>query len=189
MPMGMTHRQINTWLNIPLGAGALAIGWEPGNVAIMLVGYNFATYFMNPDLDLNSHGYQSWGWLRFLWWPYQKALAHRSWMSHFPVISTILRIIYLLWFPVLLTILLWGSMELTTQQNILKTLKFSWLYLIIFVIGMIISDSLHAILDTVSTELKTFFRRKQRRKQKRGENFLAHHHEYQRRRSRSKARR
>ena len=175
MPMGTTHRRINTALSIPLTAGALTIGWSPLYTVGMVVGYTFATFFMNPDLDLYSLGYKSWGWLRFIWWPYQKALGHRSFASHFPVISTILRIIYLLWFPILLLFLLSASARSAFTHDDFP----SWLlsispYAVVFVIGMILSDSIHAILDVSSTELKHIFHAGRHR---RHESFFDHHNQ------------
>ncbi len=175
MPMGTTHRRINTASSVPIAAGTLVIGWDPVHTLILMAGYTFATFFMNPDLDLYSIGYQSWGWLRFIWWPYQKVLGHRCWMSHFPVVSTILRIIYLLWFPLLMLFLLSASARSAIAHDDLP----QWIlliapYTIIFVLGMIISDSLHAILDTTSTELKHILHGSHHH---RHENFFSHHNQ------------
>lgn len=175
MPMGITHRTINTMVSVPVGAGTLFIGWTPLQTTSLVVGYTFATFFMNPDLDLNSIGYKSWGWLRFIWWPYQKILGHRCWMSHFPVISTLLRVIYLMWFPILLLLLLGSSAQAAARDTI-----FDWFpqlapYLLVFVAGMVLSDSLHAILDISSTELKQLFRFG--RSRRRATNFFEHHNQ------------
>lgn len=48
-----------------------------------------------PDLDIYSRPYQRWGFLRFIWLPYQKSLRHRSLLSHGPIIGTTLRVVYL----------------------------------------------------------------------------------------------
>ncbi len=175
MPMGLTHRRINTIMSVPMAGSALYAGWQPAHVGLLVAGYTFATYFMNPDLDLNSLGYQSWGWLRIIWWPYQKVLGHRCWMSHFPVISTILRIIYLLWFPAVLVLLLGSSFRAAARETLLDWLPPLTPYIIVFIIGMVISDALHAVLDTASTELKQLFRSPRRRSY--ASNFFAHHHE------------
>jgi uncharacterized metal-binding protein len=163
MPMGTTHRRLNTAISVPLAAGALWLKWDSGYIVSLLAGFHFATYFMNPDLDLNSLGYKSWGWLRFIWWPYQKMLAHRCFLSHFPVISTILRIIYLLW----------TSVRAAAWETLFDWFPVLGPYLVVFILGMIFSDTLHAIFDTSSTELKTFFRGTRRRGNSR--NFFAHH--------------
>jgi uncharacterized metal-binding protein len=175
MPMGTTHRRLNTAISVPLAAGALWLKWDAGYIVSLLAGFHFATYFMNPDLDLNSLGYKSWGWLRFIWWPYQKVLAHRCFLSHFPVISTLLRIIYLLWFPALLVLLLGASVRAAARESLADWLPVLGPFLLVFVLGMILSDSLHAIFDTSSTELKTLFRGSRRRK--RSPNFFDHHNQ------------
>ena len=69
MPMGTTHRRLNTAISVPMAAGALWLKWDSGFIVSLLAGFHFATYFMNPDLDLNSLGYKSWGWLRFMGTP------------------------------------------------------------------------------------------------------------------------
>jgi uncharacterized metal-binding protein len=53
--------------------------------------------FLSPDLDngSGSRAYRMWGPLRFLWYPYMRALPHRSAVSHWPVIGTAGRLLYL----------------------------------------------------------------------------------------------
>lgn len=174
MPMGRTHRAVNTYMCLPITGGAIyAAHWSLPMAASFAVGYCFATFFMNPDLDLDSVGYQSWGPLRIIWWPYQKALAHRSYFSHFPVISTLLRIVYLMWFPVLLLLLLGGSVQAVARETIFDWRPVVGPYLLIFILGMIISDSIHTILDTVSTDIKRRFSRHPQRHQ----SFWEHNHD------------
>jgi uncharacterized metal-binding protein len=48
-----------------------------------------------PDLDIYSHQFRRWGWLRWLWLPYQKSLRHRCFLSHGPFIGTAIRLLYL----------------------------------------------------------------------------------------------
>ncbi len=185
MPMGVTHRTINTVVSVPLAASTLTIGWTPLQAGCLLTGYTFATFLVNPDLDLNSIGYQSWGWLRFIWWPYQKILGHRCWMSHFPVISTLLRIVYLMWFPVLLLLLLGSSVRAMVRETVLDWFPELAPFILVFIIGMILSDTLHTILDTSSTELKQMFGGS--RRHRRGFNFFEHHGEATPRRAYARA--
>lgn len=155
MCMGITHRTINTLVSVPT-AGALLVQahWLPLQVITFLGGYTFATFLVNPDLDLDSIGYESWGLLRFIWWPYQKALAHRCFLSHFPVISTIFRIIYLFWLPVLIIFLLGSAVQNTVRNDIFAAWPIIGSFVILWAIGMTISDTIHAILDVVSTDFK-----------------------------------
>jgi uncharacterized metal-binding protein len=184
MPMGRTHRAINTYVCVPLTGGSMLFAhWTPLQAVSFAAGYCFATFFMNPDLDLDSVGYKSWGPLRIIWWPYQKALAHRSHLSHFPVISTLLRIIYLMWFPLLILLLLGGSAQMVARETIFDWWPILGVYLLIFIIGMIISDSIHTILDTVSTDLKRRFSRHPHRHQ----SFWEHNGDWQARSKRSRS--
>lgn len=153
--MGVTHRTINTLVSIPFtGALLVEAHWSPIEAVTFWCGYTFATFLVNPDLDLDSIGYRSWGVLRFYWWPYQRALAHRCFLSHFPVVGTLCRIIYLLWLPILVIFLL-GS---TTRNKVSSDIFAYWpvygVFLLLWVLGMIISDAIHAILDVSSTDFK-----------------------------------
>ena len=71
----------------------------------------FGGLFLSPDLDIHSRPYQRWGELRWLWWPYQRLIRHRSVLSHSPVLGTAIRIAYLSCFVVSISWLCsrWGS--------------------------------------------------------------------------------
>ena len=58
-------------------------------------GFLFSGLMFGPDLDIYSRQFQRWGWLRWIWLPYQKSLHHRSFLSHGPVIGTAIRVLYL----------------------------------------------------------------------------------------------
>lgn len=75
-------------------------------------GFLFSGLMFGPDLDIYSRQFQRWGWLRYIWIPYQKSLHHRSFLSHGPVIGTALRVLYLgIWMAgvggVVVTIAVW----------------------------------------------------------------------------------
>ncbi|MEI7556799.1 metal-binding protein [Candidatus Chlorohelix sp.] len=176
MPMGITHRTINTFVSVPLtGAGYLHFHRTPLECTVFWGGYTFATFLMNPDLDLESDGYESWGLLRFYWWPYQKAFAHRSFFSHFPIISTVLRIVYLLWLPILLTYFLGSAIQSSVRETVFDWVPGAFPYLIFLVAGMMCSDTLHFFLDITSTNLKRALHFGKRR-----ESFFEHHGESRR---------
>jgi uncharacterized metal-binding protein len=62
--------------------------------------------YLSPDLDLKSLPWRRWGVLRFIWLPYQKAISHRHWLSHAPIIGSIVRLLYLgLWLSPLLIVI------------------------------------------------------------------------------------
>ncbi len=182
MPLGRTHRAINTTLCLPISVGTIGVAhWSPVEALVFGTGFCFATYFMNPDLDLYSLGYKSWGPLRFLWWPYQKSLSHRCYISHFPVISTILRVIYLMWLPVLIIWLLGAGVQATVRTEFFQWAPLLGLYFVAFILGMIMSDSIHTISDVISTDLKRMFSKHPGRHQHFWEHNSRGHSHYRRR--------
>jgi uncharacterized metal-binding protein len=118
--------------------------------------------FLTPDLDIELQIAskiaisRTFGkvigklWYIF-WWPYGKLLPHRSWISHFPVISTLIRLIYLFFLPIFIIL----STNTTQFGEILD-----FLYNIRHAIyGLVAADTLHFIMDIISTEIKMFTRK------------------------------
>ncbi len=63
---------------------------------LLVVGaYLFSGLWLSNDLDIDSRIYRRWGPLRWLWYPYQKCVSHRSWLSHGFAIGPLGRIVYL----------------------------------------------------------------------------------------------
>lgn len=95
MPSGRTHDRITLWA-LPFIAGVTFIETHSGNLTLLVAGgFMFGGLMFGPDLDIYSRHYQRWGFLRFIWLPYQKSLRHRSFFSHGPIIGTMLRVLYL----------------------------------------------------------------------------------------------
>ncbi|MBD2448533.1 metal-binding protein [Nostoc sp. FACHB-152] len=95
MPSGRTHDRITIWA-LPLVAGVTF--WQSRSSSVTLLvagGFMFGGLMFGPDLDIYSRQYQRWGFLRWIWLPYQKSLRHRSFLSHGPIIGTTLRVLYL----------------------------------------------------------------------------------------------
>ena len=68
----------------------------PWFTTLLVVGaYLFSGLLLSSDLDIYSRIYQRWGPLRWLWYPYQRLIAHRSWLSHNMIVGPLLRILYL----------------------------------------------------------------------------------------------
>ena len=94
MSTGRTHDQI-TLGSLPLVAGlSLGLTHNPGITLSLSGAFLFSGLMFGPDLDIYSIQFQRWGPLKILWLPYQKAIPHRSWLSHGPVIGTALRLLY-----------------------------------------------------------------------------------------------
>ncbi|MFN6463087.1 MAG: metal-binding protein [Nostoc sp. DedVER02] len=95
MPSGRTHDRI-TMYALPFVAGITLWQTRSSNVTLLVAGgFLFGGLMFGPDLDIYSIQFQRWGFLRWIWLPYQKSLRHRSFLSHGPIIGTILRILYL----------------------------------------------------------------------------------------------
>ncbi|ALF55967.1 metal-binding protein [Nostoc piscinale CENA21] len=95
MPSGRTHDRITLWA-LPFVAGVAFWQTRSSSVTLLVAGgFMFGGLMFGPDLDIYSRQYQRWGYLRWIWLPYQKSLRHRSFLSHGPIIGTTLRVIYL----------------------------------------------------------------------------------------------
>ncbi|NKB74898.1 MAG: hypothetical protein GKR83_10300 [Synechococcus sp. s2_metabat2_7] len=94
MASGRKHDRATCVLALIYGAiwwPWLGISGAAGSAAAFL----FGGLFLSPDLDINSRPYQRWGVLRWLWWPYQRLIHHRSVLSHSPFLGTAIRLAYL----------------------------------------------------------------------------------------------
>jgi uncharacterized metal-binding protein len=95
MPSGRTHDRITLW-NLPAVTVLSLFFTKSSELTLILSGgFLFSGLMLSPDLDLNSLPFKRWGWLRWIWIPYQKLVRHRSIFSHGLVIGTTLRILYL----------------------------------------------------------------------------------------------
>ena len=95
MPSGRTHDRITLW-TLPVIAGTSQIITGNSHFTLLIAGsFLFSGLMFGPDLDIYSLQFLRWGWLRYLWLPYQKSIRHRSLFSHGPIIGTALRVLYL----------------------------------------------------------------------------------------------
>jgi len=95
MPSGRTHDRITLWC-FPFIVGlTLWVTRSPALTLIVAIAFLIGGFMLGPDLDIHSIQYRRWGPIRWIWLPYQRALKHRSRLSHGPIIGTALRVIYL----------------------------------------------------------------------------------------------
>jgi uncharacterized metal-binding protein len=113
---------VTLW-SLPLVASGTLYATHRADLAFWVSGgFLFSGLIFGPDLDLYSFHYKRWGMLRWLWRPYQKAIAHRSIWSHGPIVGTIGRILYLsLWLGLagwlsLLIIRTYGGQTFTDER-------------------------------------------------------------------------
>ena len=146
VPSGVVHAQYSLILAVP--AFGLAYGASNDQVASgvacalgCLLGIP-----LTPDLDqesISSSEYAIVKWtlgLGFLWmmfwYPYARLCKHRSPLSHWPLLGTIGRLLYL-------TISLSGATYLGWQPPQVPQSLVLWT-----ILGLIISDTAHWVLDT-----------------------------------------
>lgn len=126
MPAGRTHDQITLICLLPTAVLSLGLSRSPLFALICSGAFLFSGLMFGPDLDVPSCQYRRWGWLRWLWLPYQKSIPHRSVWSHGLVVGTVLRLGYLgcwlLAFSVLGLSLLrhWGYWQQDWQASLLR---------------------------------------------------------------------
>jgi uncharacterized metal-binding protein len=109
MPSGRTHDRITLW-GLPLIVGAALAITRSDRLTLILSGaFLFSGLMFGPDLDIRSRQFSRWGWLRWLWLPYQRNIRHRSWLSHGFLTGTLVRVLYLgVWMLLALGVLLIG---------------------------------------------------------------------------------
>jgi uncharacterized metal-binding protein len=95
MPSGKTHDRITLWL-LPWFVGLTLLLTRSSRITLIFAScFVFSGLMFGPDLDIHSVQFKRWGKLSFIWLPYQKALRHRSKLSHGFLVGTVIRLIYL----------------------------------------------------------------------------------------------
>ncbi|MEL7504973.1 MAG: metal-binding protein [Cyanobacteria bacterium J06554_6] len=178
MPSGKTHDRITLWLLPAVLAAAFYLTLDTPLTVIVCIGFLLGGFMMGPDLDIHSVQYKRWGPLKWIWYPYQVALKHRSHWSHGPVIGTAVRVLYFAVWVALFGIVtveimnqLWDA-QLTwrelreTVQGSFAAYIWEWVAL---VIGLELGALSHYVSDWTGSGIKRRFgkRRKQSRKRKR----------------------
>ncbi|HLO47404.1 MAG TPA: metal-binding protein [Kamptonema sp.] len=165
MPSGHTHDRITLW-SLPFVAGLTFGQTQSGNLTLLVSGgFLFGGLMFGPDLDIYSRQYQRWGWLRWLWLPYQKSLRHRSLLSHGPLIGTALRILYLATWIVVLGIvgiqvakILWGLQWNWDEfvRLILRSLSEYYTECVALYVGLELGAMSHSLSDWSGSAYKRF---------------------------------
>ena len=178
MPSGRTHDSITLWC-LPVVTGGTWFYTQNAAQAIVVAGsYLFAGLMFGPDLDIYSHQYQRWGWLRGLWLPYRKLFRHRSVYSHGFLIGTVLRIIYVS--VLMLTVMGFGilgwalalhlqgvttwdraALPLTTSLivPIAQSIQVHWQLWLAAWFGLETGAMSHSVSDTIGSHVKRWRRK------------------------------
>lgn len=134
IPDYKTHDHINMLLLIPAVPVMLYASIEYMHILLFTLSYTFGTYYLSPDLDINSKVYKRWNILRFLWCPYKDLMKHRR-FSHHPILGPISLIGYL-------GLLLSPILYYTDSVNLLFNVS-----ALICVVGLLFSIEFHIMVD------------------------------------------
>ena len=139
MSSGRTHDRINTIVTLSLLMGGLAKG--DINIVSCSVGLAIGTFWLSPDLDLpRSNPSSRLGVVKLLFKPYRLLCGHhRSWVSHSPLLSTMIRFVYT-FTPLIALAVVSGHQDIV--KMIITNNLFLWFYL-----GLEISTDIHLFLD------------------------------------------
>lgn len=161
MASGKTHEKINLfvlfalifiWFYVIFKFSAKESLFEllfPG-----ILGFVVGTFYLGPDLDIVSRPYNRWGFLKFIWKPYQKFFKHRSIFTHGIILGDLIRFLYLFATLALPMILL---IYILSGVNYFKTITSMLLFnssVVAFLLGIVSSSAAHTITDFVSSRVK-----------------------------------
>lgn len=163
MPSGRTHDRITLW-GLPFVTGVTFGLTHSSNLTLLVSGaFLFSGLMFGPDLDIHSVQYKRWGFLRWLWIPYQKTLRHRSLLSHGLIIGTTLRLLYLaIWLGIVgifasgIVALVWN---VRWNWQVLALAKRSTQYStewIALYLGLELGSMSHSVSDWGSSTYKSF---------------------------------
>jgi uncharacterized metal-binding protein len=173
MPSGFAHSSSTIILSGVVAGAMLALDYQPELVTSATIGV-LAGLFIGPDWDVDGgnisdyHARKSLGVLPaaiFSFWkaPYAIALRHRSFTSHFPIISTLVRIAYI-FFPILIVLFRNQNTKhgrIIFRSVLSQVLSIPFISLMYFLLpyaypwgayviaGLILSDTLHFLMDTI----------------------------------------
>jgi uncharacterized metal-binding protein len=170
MPSSHTHEKWALLLAVPLSYIFFKISGKILDSIIFFLSFIFGVFMLSPDLDTKSKIHSRWGFLRFIWFPYRKIVKHRSIISHFPILGSIIRTLYLI---VSLTILssiiiyvIFTAVGIKNQGNIISAMKNSLILIakiisdmkinliIAIVLGISAGDLIHYLLDVFTSYIK-----------------------------------
>lgn len=156
MPDAKTHDKINVAIMIVILAGLSYFAiWEKNAIAIRYLNihtvsafslsYLFATFFVSPDLDIESRPYKRWGPLRFVWWPYKVIFRHRG-FSHNPILGPLSIVINLALIVAVVLLLLGFDLHSVPLRFIAISMS-----------GMVLSMEIHIISDLLVSKIRLPF--------------------------------
>ncbi len=115
MPSGKAHIRIN-WVALFLLNILILIFYSDiciKHYVFFNISFLLVSYYISPDLDIDSSVYRRWGIMRWIWYPYREVMKHQG-ASHSFIWGPISIILNLLIF-VSIIILIAASLDLLTE--------------------------------------------------------------------------
>ncbi len=145
MADGKVHAQDSRVLAVAAGVGGTLVFQNFVAGAFVALGALSGIY-ITPDLDVdgwihskraivNAHAVFGYLWFGF-WFPYSRAIKHRHWLSHAPIVSTLIRVAYIGAIPFAVL-----YVTKTAVPDIAQAAFVLW------VIGLMVSDVAHWARD------------------------------------------
>lgn len=157
MSDGKTHATVTTALIFPVTAVSLLLMPDDPFSGAMAGAIGCATgLIIDPDLDVDTITVSEWRMIKrfwifgmlwvVIWYPYAWAIPHRSPLSHWPLIGTAGRVLYLL-----CLIKLTGAI-LGISVGILGIISLPLFQVWFF--GLVVADTAHFLMDVFSSKWK-----------------------------------
>ena len=157
MSDGKTHATATTALIFPVAMASLLLHPSDPFSAMAAGAIGCATgLIIDPDLDIDDITRSEWQMIKklwivgmlwvTLWYPYAWLIPHRSPLSHWPLLGTAGRVLYLLLWIKLLGMIL--DVPVPIQLIVTNSLFMIWFY------GLAVADTAHFIMDVVSSKMK-----------------------------------
>lgn len=158
MPSGNVHNAATSSIIIAVSASHFVIK-EPKDLGLVAIGLGLG-FLLSPDLDVDG-GFIAFGKLkripvvgrllasvwRIAWYPYALLMPHRSFLSHFPIFSTLIRYCYLFLVAYAISFLFRYDEQLLAWITVVGFR--TWL-LILY--GNTLADSSHWIMDNAEPD-------------------------------------
>lgn len=140
MPGYNAHRIFNYVIFAAIAALAWYESINPKQLLALGIGFYIGTDFLTPDLDTESTAIKRMGRLKILFLPYKWTFTHRK-SSHNIIYGAVVRILYISLIMLVLYYVLFKSFPSGTV--------FFSAYILLFLIGIIIANTLHVLLDVI----------------------------------------
>jgi len=141
MPNHKVHERINWCLLCGIAVVLYWLRVDLWSGITFTIGYIFSTYFVTPDLDLDSKIYKRWYILKVFWCPYKEVFKHRQ-CSHHVVFGPISLVLYL-------AILIY-----TPIYYFKVAIPIESIYLVPCSAGMVVAIEAHIVTDWLADVLK-----------------------------------